>query len=471
LEEQLHSVQFVVYWFEPMARQRVTITGRDYEAMADLVRRHHITVVLPTVRALPEGRYRVQAVVDPAQLGPLERAGYDIERHEDLEEAGVQRQAEMRASRSRALAERAPGRYLDVEEIEAALASLAGADNSGFTKLIALPHQTWEGRTCHAINIGKGTGAGRIGIYLLGGVHAREWGSPDALIHFVDRLTTAYRTKKGLTLGKKRFTAAQIQSLVNEKDVIVFPQANPDGRHHSMTVEAAWRKNRRPAATTGPHVGCVGVDINRNYDFLWDYTKHFHPDAPVANSINPCDYEVYIGPHPMSEPETKNTVWLLDQNRDIRYFIDIHSYGEMILYNWGDDQNQTKDPAMNFMNAVYDGKRGLSNDRVYGEYMPTADRKVAVRLAKAMRTAIKAVRGRAYTVEQSMSLYPTAGTSDDYAFSRHSANAHAGKVLSFTIEWGRETNQSPFHPPYDEMSRIIEEVTAGLLQFCVQAGS
>ena len=38
-------------------------------------------------------------------------------------------------------------------------------------------------------------------MYLLGGVHAREWGSPDILINFVQLLTDAYRTGTGISQG------------------------------------------------------------------------------------------------------------------------------------------------------------------------------------------------------------------------------------------------------------------------------
>ena len=305
---------------------------------------------------------------------------------------------------------------------------------------------------------------------MLGGVHAREWGSPDILVRFADQLTSAYRTKKGLSIGKKKFTADQIQALVNEKSIYVFPQANPDGRHYSMTVDASWRKNRRPAATAGP-AECVGVDLNRNYGFLWDFPKHFDPQAPISNSTDPCHYEVYIGPSAASEPETQNVIWLLDHDPQIRYFVDIHSYGEMILYNWGDDQDQIKDPAMNFRNPAYDGKRGRADDPAYREYIAADDHKVAVGLARHMQKAIAAVRDHTYTVEQSMGLYPTAGSADDYAFSRHLVDPAATKVHGFTLEWGSESNATPFHPAYAEMSEIIREVTAGLLEFCRRAGS
>jgi carboxypeptidase T len=67
--------------------------------------------------------------------------------------------------------------YLNVAEVETALALAGRPANAGFTQLITLPHQTWEGRTCSALRIHAGPPA-RAGVYLLGGVHAREWGSP-----------------------------------------------------------------------------------------------------------------------------------------------------------------------------------------------------------------------------------------------------------------------------------------------------
>jgi murein tripeptide amidase MpaA len=359
--------------------------------------------------------------------------------------------------------------YLNVDEVETAVRVTAGPPNADFTQLIVLPHLTWEGRQCHAIKLGKGSGPSRIGVYLLGGVHAREWGSPDILVHFMEQLADAYRTHTGLTLSGQRFTAADIQQIVNTRDVFVFPQANPDGRHHSMTVDPMWRKNRRPApagAPVDPH--CVGVDINRNYDFLWNYSAHFDPAAPVANSTSPCHPEVYIGPSVASEPETQNVVWILDHVPNIRFFIDLHSFGEDILYSWGDDEDQSTNPDMNFRNPAYDRRRGSKGDTAYREYIAQSDRELAIRLANGIRDAIRTVRGRTYTVQPSFALYPTAGASDDYAYSRHLVDHNKPKVLSYTIEWGSPNTLTPFHPSYSEMQNIIQEVTAGLLAFCLQ---
>jgi carboxypeptidase T len=456
-----------------MPRYHVRITGKDYDAMADLVRKYNVNVARHTVEKLDEG-YRVDAHADGRKLRALEAAGYKVDRYEDVDKEGKKRQKEVRkitkkAVAAEALAVASSAYYLNVVEVEKALAAIGEPPNDPFTKLIKLPNRSWEKRVCNALKIGKGSGRERPAIYFLGGVHAREWGSPDIIIDFAQRLTKAYQTNTGITIGANNFTAAQIKKIVETKDTYIFPQCNPDGRNFSMTNDAMWRKNRRPAPPNHPQPSCVGVDINRNYDFLWNYPTYFNPSSPIANSTDPCNYQTYIVPNAVSEPETKNAVWMFDQFPNIRYFIDIHSYSEDILYNWGDDENQAADPAMNFQNAAYNGKRGIAGDTLYKEYLATADKNIAVNLAKKMQTAIKNVRGRIYKIEQAMSLYPTAGTSDDYAFSRHLTNTKKGKIYSYTIEWGSPNNSTPFHPPYPEMQKIIQEITSAPLAFCIAA--
>jgi hypothetical protein len=84
-------------------------------------------------------------------------------------------------------------------------------------------------------------------------------------------------------------------------------------------------------------------------------------------------------------------------------------------------------------------------------------------LAAAMRDGIKAVRGTDYFIGPTYGLYPTSGTADDYFYSRHLTDPNQPKILAYTMEWGED-----FHPAYDEMRNIIDEVTAGLLAFCLQ---
>lgn len=86
-----------------------------------------------------------------------------------------------------------------------------------------------------------------------------------------------------------------------------------------------------------------------------------------------------------------------------------------------------------------------------------------------MRDAIQAAHGRDYAVKGAVGLYPTSGTSDDYAYARDFLDSTTSKVLGYTIEWGpqRATIPRSFHPDYPDMVPIIEEITAALLAFCV----
>jgi carboxypeptidase T len=445
--------------------QRVNVIGEGRRAMADLMRTDGVQVVRQTLRGLDGERYRVQAFADESALNRLTNAGFDVEHVEDVlpgpPAVGAERFPAAEGPG------RAPGGYLSVEDVEHRIDELADK-YARAVRVIDLPHRTWEGRTCRAIRIGRGDEQAPA-ILLLGGLHAREWGSPDILVAFAERLLSAWHSEKGIAIGKRRFRAPSVQRLIEDTALYIVAQVNPDGRHHSFTVDPYWRKNRRPAppGRDGDET-CVGVDLNRNFDFLWDFTTAFNPDAAVACSTRPCDKEVYVGPTAVSEPETRNVVWLLDQHPEIAFLVDLHSYGELIMYSWGDDENQTADASMTFADKKWDGKRGVFDDK-YREFLHDGDRQLLVRLGEAMQAGIAAARGRRYRVQQSANLYPTAGTSDDYCYSRHLVDPTLTKVLAFTVEWGSEDNPTPFHPPYAEMKNIIAEVTSGLLAFCGEA--
>lgn len=345
--------------------------------------------------------------------------------------------------------------YQSYTAIENDVTGAAGGPNAAFTELITLPNNSWEGRTSHAIRIGA-PGAEKIGVYVIGGLHAREWGSSDILVRLIGDLTQAYRTNHSLTYGGKTFSAADVQRIVNGLNLYVFPQANPDGRLYSMTSDIWWRKNRRPDADPNH----VGVDLNRNYDFLWNFPAYFSPSAPIQSSTDPAS-DVYIGPSVESEPETRNVVSIGESRTDIRFFVDVHSYSQLLLYAWGDDELQTSDPAKNFHNPAYDHQRGVAGD-AYSEYIPTADRDLEAALGNRMKAAIAAAGGPAYTVESSYDLYPTSGTSTERWIKKHYLDRGNGKVHGYTIEWGTE-----FQPPWSEMANIVEQICAGLLDLCL----
>lgn len=361
--------------------------------------------------------------------------------------------------------------FLNVVEIESAVLALGAAYPSA-AQVITLPFLTAQGRQSHALRITTGS-CQRTGVLLISGTHAREWGGPDILINLATDLLEAWTAGTGLVYGGTAFTAAQVQRILERVELIVFPDINPDGRHYSQTVYAMWRKNRNPASSGG-NPSSVGVDPNRNYDFLWDYPLHFAPAAVNNGTLasNSPSSDLFHGTAAFSEAETKNVRWLFDTHPRIRRFIDVHSYGGNILHPWGDDANQSTTPPKNFTNPVWDGQRGLSGD-AYAEYVTTSDLAAIQAAGNSMKSAIAGVRGESYNVAQSFFMpgwpttYPTSGASDDWAFSRHHADPAKPLVLGYVLEFNRIWGQ--FFPTWAEMEKIILDVDAGLVRFSLDA--
>lgn len=340
--------------------------------------------------------------------------------------------------------------YLTADEVESALINL-NSDYPELVELIKLPHPTWEGRISNAVRIGSSDNLDRTTVLFTGSMHAREWGGADICLSFLIDLIQAYQDSASLRYGGKVFSDHQVRSIVDNLNVIVFPDVNPDGKHYSQTVYPMWRKNRNPNTSVDPTN--PGVDLNRNFDFLWK--------SGIGTSAVPSS-QVYKGEAPFSEPEIKNVCHLFDSYPGIAYYVDIHSYSELILYSWGDDDNQSVDPGQNYHNPEYDGERGQLDDMRYREFISPVDEIIAVGLAQRMNNALSAVRGGpGYRVQESSGLYPTTATSSDYAFSRRRDGTSKPKIQGWTIEFGKE-----FIPPFSEMQNIIKEVGAAMTELC-----
>ena len=352
--------------------------------------------------------------------------------------------------------------YMNVTEVESALTALRNAHPT-ICELITLPNPTFEGRTTHAVRLGTQPASNVDVYYLTGGVHAREWGSCEILVNLATDLCDAYAGGTGLGYGGKYFSSAEVKALMEQANVIVFPCVNPDGRYYSQNTVALWRKNRDPADSGGDPAK-IGIDINRNQDFLWDFNTAFDPAAinVYLASSNPAD-DTYHGHSALSEPETKNINHIHDTYNRIRWYVDVHSYSEDILYVWGDDESQFSDTGKNFQNPAYNHKRGVLGDD-YKEYIADGDLSDLTRLANAFTRSLAEVRGKYYVAKPGFSLYATSGTNDDYAYSRHLADPSKSKALSFTVEWGTE-----FQPPWAEMQEIVKDVTSGLIGLGLEA--
>jgi hypothetical protein len=86
--------------------------------------------------------------------------------------------------------------------------------------------------------------------------------------------------------------------------------------------------------------------------------------------------------------------------------------------------------------------------------------------------AIQDVRGRHYTRQTGVKLYPTTGTLSDYAYGRHIADSSRRKTYGFTIETGpwQGNVADSFHPANPEpIKREAESGLLALIQQCICA--
>lgn len=246
--------------------------------------------------------------------------------------------------------------------------------------------------------------------------------------------------------------------------IVFIPMTNPDGVAHDQQNSNLWRKNRNPASSIPGVPASVGVDLNRNFDFLWNYTQYFDPSVSPASN-NPRS-AAFFGTAPFSEPETRNMISVYERFPKVRWFMDVHSAAGTLLYSWGDDANQASNPKMNQFNPKYDGLRGPPEDNIYKEYIEAKDWFNVELQANRTTAAMQGVGGREYIPQQAVGLYPTSGASDDYSFSRWYKNKKVNKVYGYTMEFGYPTN---FYPTSEEYIQNILDTNAGFMEFVLTA--
>ncbi|KAL2759347.1 hypothetical protein ACRALDRAFT_2038236 [Sodiomyces alcalophilus JCM 7366] len=391
---------------------------------------------------------------------------------------------------------------LNSAEIVSALQALAD-EFAQSTSLFEAPHKTYENRTTLGITITGGCGTPaqgapsrikrhastpsdpKIRAYLQGGIHSRERGGPDHLLYFLSDLLWASREGTGLRYGGRAYTAAQVQTAL-QLGLVAIPNLNPDGLAHDQSTNSCWRKNRNPASRVADFPDpsddrSIGVDLNRNYDAAWNYTQYFSADAWPPASDDPTS-EAFYGTGPLSEPETRNSEWVLDHFADVAWFVDLHAPAAGILYGSFFDSLQSHDPDMNWLNPAYDHARGVIPDdpatgAVYGEYIPQDDWDNLILVSERMAWAIQdaGVAEDRYDnprIYQGAMFYPTSGSSTDYAYNRHVVDPAKQKVLGVGFEFGELVSWElacPFYPTAERYKYDMREVAVGLMEFLLTA--
>jgi murein tripeptide amidase MpaA len=370
----------------------------------------------------------------------------------------------------RGLGSRQPDEYVQFEtagilNADEVYTAMKGLEKEYGMQLFTAPHKTYEGNTVigGVANKAQKIRNDKQYIYFTSGIHARERGGPDNLIYFISDLLWANKHRKGLTYGSKTYTNSQVKTALGA-GIVFIPLTNVDGVKYDQANSNLWRKNRNPESAIPGQPLSIGVDLNRNFDFLWNYTQHFDPSVSPASN-NPTS-QAFYGTGPFSEPETSNMAWVYDIFPNIKYFIDVHSAAGTLLYSWGDDINQSEDPKQNLFNPKYDGVRGVINDTLYREYIDAQDWKNIEKQANLTTAAMEAVGGREYVPQQAVGLYPTSGASDDWASSRWHGDKSLNKVYGYTLEFGYPTN---FYPTAEEYVANLLDTSAGFMEFILAA--
>ncbi len=163
--------------------------------------------------------------------------------------------------------------------------------------------KTWEQRDINLITLSNNINNAdkKPALFFTGTIHAREWIGHELAIEF-----TIY-------ILENLDHDPTLQSYLKNTTIYMVPCANPDGYEYSREHFSFWRKNRRVNAD-----GTYGVDLNRNFPIGF------------VNSTDTTS-NVYGGPEPFSEPETKALKDFVETHNNITIALDYHSQGNVFF--------------------------------------------------------------------------------------------------------------------------------------------
>ncbi|KMQ94422.1 zinc carboxypeptidase a 1 [Lasius niger] len=165
--------------------------------------------------------------------------------------------------------------------------------------------KTYEGRQIKGVKLSFKSD--NPGIFIEGGIHAREWITPATVMFILHQLLTSNNT--------------DVRALAESHDWYIFPSFNPDGYVYTHTTNRMWRKTRKPYGLL-----CYGSDPNRNWDYRWN---------TGGASSNACS-ETYAGSAPFSDVETKSMSEYIKSVVDKFYaYISFHSYSQLLMFPYG----------------------------------------------------------------------------------------------------------------------------------------
>ena len=211
----------------------------------------------------------------------------------------------------------------------------------------------------------------KTGIFQYAAPHARERINPMSMMELTEQLVRNYDP------ASQDPKVQANTKLLQDLDIFVAINTNPDGHNFATYDDPMWRKNRAPIGE-----GHFGVDINRNYPYQWE------PSTKLSG-------QTFSGVGPASEPETQALLQVIEKHPNIKFVVDWHSYGQEIRRPLGTTPDDDK---------YYDQMHGRVSD------------------------AMKSVAGNDYKVVVSQVIQ---GTSDDHFYHQHG-------IYSTVMETGLE---------------------------------
>jgi hypothetical protein len=185
---------------------------------------------------------------------------------------------------------------------------------------------TYEGRTIWAMKVSDNPQLDEAEPEVLfdAAHHAREPIGVNIVLETIRRLCEGYGSDTEMTY------------LVDNREIWFVPLLNVDGYVYNQQIApnggGMWRKNRR----VNEGSACRGVDLNRNYPYMWGYS---------GVSFDPCE-EIYLGPAPGSELEVQALMQLCTEREFITQ-ISFHSVFGSYLIPWSYDRDiDTPDDAL-----------------------------------------------------------------------------------------------------------------------------
>uniref|UniRef100_G3VN03 Peptidase M14 domain-containing protein n=1 Tax=Sarcophilus harrisii TaxID=9305 RepID=G3VN03_SARHA len=197
------------------------------------------------------------------------------------------------------------GNYHNLEEIFQQMDHLVEQYPNLVSKL-QIGH-SFENRPMNVLKFS--TGGKKPAIWLDAGIHAREWVTQATALWTANKIASDYGKDPSIT------------SLLDAMDIFLLPVTNPDGYVFSWIKNRMWRKTRSKVSGSI----CVGVDPNRNWDAGFG--------GPGA-SDNRCS-DSYHGPSANSEVEVKSIVDFIKSHGNIKAFIILHSYSQLLMFPYG----------------------------------------------------------------------------------------------------------------------------------------